>query len=128
MPLENRNIQPGTRLIGRYRKQDHFAEMIRAEDGSIRYRLEDGREFKSTSSAGSAVMGGMACNGWRFWSLAGAQPVQADEARTKEKPRTGGRKTGRPKKAGDIQPIGDQDAVAEGQSLDAQVEPAEAQQ
>ena len=41
------------------------------EDGALRFRLEDGREFTSLSSAGKAVMGGVSCNGWRFWSIAG---------------------------------------------------------
>ncbi len=42
----------------------------------MRYRLEDGREFKSPSSAGSAIMSGSACNGWRFWSLAGSEEAK----------------------------------------------------
>ena len=44
--------------------------MVAGEEGRLLYRLADGREFKSPSAAGSAVMGGVACNGWRFWSLA----------------------------------------------------------
>jgi hypothetical protein len=45
------------------------------------YRLEDGREFRSPSSAASAVMGGTAANGWRFWSLEGDTPqVEAEPA------------------------------------------------
>ena len=43
--------------------------------GKRRYRLTDGREFASPSAAGKAVMGGTACNGWRFWSVAGAEPA-----------------------------------------------------
>ncbi len=125
MPLENRNIQPGTRLVGRYKKVDHYAEVVQAEDGSIRYRLEDGRQFKSPSSAGSAVMGGLACNGWRFWGLAEAGPAQIDEARTEEKIRAEGSKPGRPRKARDVKPISPQELVDEGRGLDAQVEPAE---
>jgi hypothetical protein len=68
--IENRDLEVGTRLVGRYGKQEHFAEVVAAEDGSVRYRLSDGREFKSLSAAGSAVMGGKSCNGWRFWSVA----------------------------------------------------------
>ena len=44
--------------------------------------LEDGRKFKSASSAASAVMGGKAVNGWRFWSVQGAEPRQRKEARS----------------------------------------------
>jgi hypothetical protein len=54
----------------------------------FRYKLEDGQEYKSPSSAGSAVMGGNACNGWRFWSLAGENG---------ETPTT--KRTAKPKKA-----------------------------
>ena len=79
MAIENRNLEVGTRLVGRCKKQDHFADVVAAEDGSIRYRLSDGREFKSLSAAGSAVMGGVACNGWRFWSLVKGEEAEAGE-------------------------------------------------
>ena len=69
MPIENRSLEPGMRLAARYKGQTYGMEVVQTEEG-IRYRLEDGREFKSPSSAASAVMGGMAANGWRFWSLA----------------------------------------------------------
>jgi leucyl aminopeptidase (aminopeptidase T) len=69
MPIENRNLEAGTRLAARYKGTTYVCEVVQTEEG-IRYRLEDGREFKSPSSAASAVMGGMAANGWRFWSLA----------------------------------------------------------
>ncbi len=72
MPIENRNLSPGTQLVACYKSQDYKAEVVETEEG-IRYRLEDGREFTSPSSAGSAVTGGKACNGWRFWSLAGSE-------------------------------------------------------
>ena len=71
MPLENRNLEPGTKLVARYKKQDHRCEVVAGEKGKILYRLADGREFTSPSAAGSGVMGGVACNGWRFWSLEG---------------------------------------------------------
>ncbi len=71
MALEDRNLKPGTKLAARYKGEDYTAEVVEGEDG-IRYRLADGREFKSPSSAGSAIMDGKACNGWRFWSLAEA--------------------------------------------------------
>ena len=63
-------LRPGTVLAARYKGTEYRAEVITGEDGKPRYRLADGQEFKSPSSAGSAVMGGSACNGWRFWSLA----------------------------------------------------------
>jgi hypothetical protein len=84
MPIENRDLQVGTRLVARYKKQEYSATVVEAEGGGLRYRLEDGREFKSPSAAGSAVMGGVACNGWRFWSVAGSQ-----EAKPKQRERRG---------------------------------------
>ncbi len=73
MPIENRNLEVGTRLAARYKGKTHTCEVVQTEEG-IRYRLADGREFKSPSSAGSAVMDGMACNGWRFFSREGEEP------------------------------------------------------
>ena len=71
MSIEDRNVKAGTTLVARYKGREYSANVVKTKDG-VRYRLEDGREFKSPSSAGSAVMGGSACNGWRFWTLADA--------------------------------------------------------
>lgn len=80
------SLRPGTRLTARFKGADYGAEVIEAQDGAIRYRLDDGREFKSPSAAGTAVMGGSACNGWRFWSVA--------ETATEQKPvRASGRRS-----------------------------------
>lgn len=63
-------LATGTVLVAKYKGTEHRCEVVSGEDGKRRFRLEDGREFRSPSSAGSAVMDGVACNGWRFWSLA----------------------------------------------------------
>ena len=76
MTISDRKLEPGTRLIGKHKRQEHVAEVIAGEDGKPCYRLADGRLFKSPSAAGKAVTG-IACNGWRFWSLAGAEPDKA---------------------------------------------------
>src|SRR2546428_1496786 len=68
MTIENRDVKAGTRLMARYKGQEHSADVVETEAG-IRYRLASGKEYKSPSAAGSAIMGGNACNGWRFWSL-----------------------------------------------------------
>jgi len=87
MALENRNLEAGTRLVAKYKKVEYTATVVEGEGGGLRYRLEDGREFKSPSAAGSAVMGGVACNGWRFWSLAGeAEPAPPKKQRKAPKP------------------------------------------
>ncbi len=68
MPIENRNLKPGTHLVGRYHKQSYSCEVIEGEGSKLRYRLIDGREFKSPSAAGMAITG-HACDGWVFWSI-----------------------------------------------------------
>jgi hypothetical protein len=83
MAIEDRNLAAGTKLVARYKGKEHTAEVVKTEEG-VRYRLKDGREFKSPSSAGSAVMGGSACNGWRFWSVAGSEEVKSKKAAKKD--------------------------------------------
>ncbi len=86
MAVKDRNLEAGTRLVARYKKREYKAIVVETEEG-IRYRLEDGREFKSLSSAGSALMNGVACNGWRFWSLAHGGEAQTAEGRRSAKAR-----------------------------------------
>ena len=76
MPIENRNLEPGTKLVARHKKQTYSTDVIAGADGKLRYRLVDGREFKSPSSAGTAITG-KACNGWAFWSLANPEQQEA---------------------------------------------------
>ncbi len=86
MSIEDRNLAIGTKLVARFKRKEYTADVVETEAG-LRYRLEDGREFKSLSSAGSAIMGGSACNGWRFWSVAGseeAKPKKPSKKATKE--------------------------------------------
>jgi hypothetical protein len=85
MSIEDRNLKPGTVLVARHRKKDYRAEVRAGEDGKVAYRLRDGREFTSPSAAGSAVMGGTACNGWRFWSVEGSEPTKATKTPTTAK-------------------------------------------
>jgi hypothetical protein len=83
MPIEGRNVAAGTVLVARYRKQDRTCEVVQTDEG-VRYRLDDGTEHRSPSSAGKAAMAGVACNGWRFWSLAGTErPVRKPKGAAK---------------------------------------------
>jgi hypothetical protein len=73
MAIQDRNLTAGTKLWARYRGELHTAEVV--EDplpapgqAAIRYRLADGRAFKSPSAAGAAITA-KSCNGWAFWSL-----------------------------------------------------------
>jgi hypothetical protein len=75
MPIDGglrEKLATGAVLVAKYKGTEHRATVVAGEDGKRRFRLADGQEFKSPSSAGSAVMGGVACNGWRFWSLEAA--------------------------------------------------------
>lgn len=86
MSIEDRNLKPGTKLVARYKKQDFTCEVAKTKDGLV-YRLPDGQEFKSLSSAGSEVMGGSACNGWRFWSLEGDLKPKAETPKLAKTPK-----------------------------------------
>ena len=86
MAIEDRNLTVGTRLVANYRKQAHACMVENAEEGDgVLFVLEDGRKFKSASSAASALMGGKAVNGWRFWSVQGTKPKAQEGG---EKPET----------------------------------------
>ena len=100
MPIENRELAAGTRLVARYKKQDRTCEVVETPDGP-RYRLDDGTEHRSPSSAGKAAMDGVACNGWRFWSIEGTEPKPKAEKPAKEKNEPAAKKPAKttPKKA-----------------------------
>ena len=68
MAIENRDLEAGTKLTARYKKEEYRAEVVAGEEGKVKYRLADGREFKSHSAAGTAITS-KACNGWAIWSV-----------------------------------------------------------
>jgi hypothetical protein len=80
MAISDRNLTPGTKLWARYRGQTHTAEVVETE-GALRYKLSDGREFKSPSAAGTAITE-KACNGWAFWSVGEPTEKPAKTERT----------------------------------------------
>ncbi len=109
MAIEDRNLTVGTRLVANYRKQAHVCMVEKAEEGDgILFVLEDGRKFKSASSAASAVMSGKAVNGWRFWSIQGAEPKVKEGG---ERPET---QAAKPKRL--VYRVPNQKGIAEGQS------------
>jgi hypothetical protein len=95
MPIENRNLEPGTKLIATYKKDTYHALVVASAEGKVLYQLSpyDGREFKSPTSMGTAVTG-KDCNGWTFWSVDTSDvetegedavaPVEADESTPEE--------------------------------------------
>src|SRR5438132_12051667 len=84
VPIEDRDLKVGTVLTARYKKQDRTCEVVETADG-VRYRLDDGTEHRSPSSAGKAAMDGVACNGWRFWSVQGSEPAPREPMETAPK-------------------------------------------
>ena len=91
MAIANRDLPVGTRIVADYKKTRYVCTVEAAEEGEgVLYALEDGKKFKSPSAAGSAVMGGTACNGWRFWSVEGEEPPAKEAKPAKKK---GGSKT-----------------------------------
>ena len=85
MAVEKMEFRAGTVLVARYKKQAYRLTVVATEQG-VRFRLEDGREFKSLSAAGSHLMGGKAVNGWRFWTLEGEDyPAGAGTPGTSQK-------------------------------------------
>jgi hypothetical protein len=75
MPITNRNLEPGTRLIANFKKQIYHALVVAGPEGKVLYQLVpyDGKEFRSPSSLGTAVTG-KSCNGWTFWSVETSAP------------------------------------------------------
>ncbi len=100
MAIEDRNLKAGTKLVARYKGKEYTAEVVETEE-RLRYRLEDGKEFKSLSSAGSAVMSGSACNGWRFWSVAGSEKAKPKKTSKKAAKETANPGNGLIKRMGD---------------------------
>jgi hypothetical protein len=97
MAITNRDLPIGTRLVADYKQTRFVCTVEKAEEGDgVLYALEDGKRFKSPSAAGSAVMGGTACNGWRFWTVEGEEPP-AKEAKPAAK--KGGSKSGRKRRS-----------------------------
>lgn len=98
MAIKDRNLEVGTRLVARYKQQAYLCTVEAGPQGEgLRFRLQGHeRPFTSLSAAGSAVMGGKAVNGWRFWSLEGQAQPAGERAPAKPaaeaKPRSGARR------------------------------------
>jgi hypothetical protein len=84
MAITNRELPAGTVLVAKYRGTQHKVLVLESENGRG-YELDGGTIYRSLSSAGSAVMNGVACNGWRFWTVEGEEPVADPNAPAKPK-------------------------------------------
>lgn len=98
MPVENRNLSPGTTLVATYRKQDYTCTVEDGENGKSAYVLADGRRFTSPSAAASAITNSSQ-NGWRWWSVAGTQRTRAPKQPNSAKADAGKGSTHKQRKA-----------------------------
>src|SRR5687768_15441364 len=88
MAIENPKMNAGETLVATYKKNEHRVLVVGDEETGFGYELDNGTIYKSLSSAGSAVMGGTACNGWRFWTRESEKAAKAEagsETATKPK-------------------------------------------
>jgi hypothetical protein len=116
MAITNRDLPVGTRLVADYKKTRYVCTVEQAEEGEgVVFALEDGKKFKSPSAAGSAVMGGTACNGWRFWRIEGEDPP-ARETKPGTQKKGGSKRTRKPRKTSSklIYAMEDQSGVPDG--------------
>lgn len=115
MAIENRNIEKGQKFVARYKGDEYTATAHENKDGKLTFKVKgiDG-EFTSLSSAGSAVMGGVACNGWRFWSPEGQAPAPRGRKPKDGEAATKTKRTRKPKKVQVVQKIKDQSGAEEG--------------
>lgn len=100
MSIEDRNLKPGTVLVKRYKKRDYRCTVVKDEDGKLVYRVHGGKDYTSPSAAGSAVMGGTACNGWAWWNVEGEEKPKKAKASTKAE--KGGKGAKRAPKTGTV--------------------------
>jgi len=82
MAIENRELEAGTKLVARYKGTLHTLLVLKDEGGKPGFELDNGTIYRSLSKAGSAVMGGTACNGWRFWTPEGELPEKSARVAT----------------------------------------------
>jgi hypothetical protein len=84
MAIQDRNLSVVTKLYARFKGTTYTAELVETEGAKL-YRLSDGREFKSPSTAGTAITG-KACNGWAFWTVGNGseatKPAKSEDTAT----------------------------------------------
>ncbi len=74
MAITNRELGAGMKLVGRYKGQPYSVIVVGDEETGLGYELDNGTIYRNLSAASSAVMKGVSCNGWRFWSVEGDEP------------------------------------------------------
>jgi hypothetical protein len=123
MAIENRNLEAGTRLVGRHKGKVTVCLVEAGEEGSVVFRLEgESKTYKSLSSAATTITKG-AINGWKFWSLEGDPPITPERTTKPAARKASGKKVGRANrgrapqaKTKLIYQLENQDDVPEGQA------------
>src|SRR4051812_18868634 len=112
--ITNRELPAGTVLTAKFKKTAFTCEVVVDGEGKRTYRLADGKTFTSPSAAGSAVMNGVACNGWRFWTVLGEEPAPTSEPAPKAT-RTQTAAAAKPKTVVQIKKMRKQEGCPEGE-------------
>jgi hypothetical protein len=95
MTITNRNLEAGTRLVGRYKGKTTVCLVEAGEEGSVVYRLEGkDKTFKSLSAAATEITKGP-INGWKFWTVEGEETAKP-EATKASAMTTSDKKEGKP--------------------------------
>lgn len=73
MPIDNRTLTPRDKFVATYKKQTYRVQYHPANDEKRPFvqvlpLVMPAPRFRTLSDAGKAIMGGIACNGWRFFS------------------------------------------------------------
>jgi hypothetical protein len=78
MAIENRNLEVGTRLVGRHKGKTAVCLVEAGEEGGVVFRLEgESKTYKSLSSAATTITKG-AVNGWKFWTVEGQETAKVE--------------------------------------------------
>lgn len=99
MSIENRTLTTGDRFVATYRKE-RFVALYDQLEPKKPFTLDEGPRlvgdrFSTLSDAGKKIMGGIACNGWRFFNRDdGSTPAPAPKTTRAKitripKPKTG---------------------------------------
>lgn len=84
MPLDKTDLTAGLVLTGRYKGQEHRVLVLGDASVGFGFELDGETVYKSLSSAGKAITH-CAVNGWRFFSIAGSEPVTRPAKATRGK-------------------------------------------
>jgi hypothetical protein len=97
MAIEDRALKAGDELVARYKGQEYSVLVLGDEEVGLGFELDGPTIYRSLSKAGSAVMNGTACNGWRFWTRKGEEKPAKAKAEPSSLPRPRRRRPASPR-------------------------------